>query len=201
LIRAAGIERAFSASDVIVRTNEPALWFYLIEKGFVNYSIVTEQGREIVLGRLVPGDVFGISALLSDPTPSMGTAKAFGDASALVWDHRLIHQLVTAYPRLAENALTIALRSITLHIQRNIRLVSKTAEQRVAYALAKLGMRAGRLLSSGIEVDINNEDLAALADVNLFTASRLLKKWERKGILTKRRGRVLIRCTERLLAA
>lgn len=62
-------------------------------------------------------------------------------------------------------------------------------------------MRAGRVLSSGIEVDINNEDLASLADVNFFTASRLLKVWERMGIVEKSRGKVLIRRPEKLLAA
>jgi hypothetical protein len=48
---------------------------------------------------------------------------------------------------------------------------------------------------------VKNEGLASLADINIFTASRLLKNWERKGALQKYRGRVLIRCPEKLLAS
>jgi hypothetical protein len=37
--------------------------------------------------------------------------------------------------------------------------------------------------------------------VSIFTASRLLKDWERKGAVEKSRGKVLIRRPEKLLAA
>ena len=57
------------------------------------------------------------------------------------------------------------------------------------------------MLPSGIEIDIKNEDLASLADISFFTASRLLKEWERKGVVEKSRGKVLIRRPEKLLAA
>lgn len=201
VIRAAGVERTFLASDVIVRIKEPSIQLFLIKRGLVNYSVLTDQGREILLDRLVPGDIFGIAAVLSEPSCYLGTAKALYDTDVLVWDHRLIHQLAIAYPRLGENALAISLRSVAEHAERHVRLVSSTARERVAFALAKLGVRAGRILTSGVEIDINNEDLASLADVNLFTASRLLKRWERQGILEKRRGKVLLRSPEKLLAA
>jgi CRP-like cAMP-binding protein len=78
-------------------------------------------------------------------------------------------------------------------------LVTDTAEHRLAYTLTQLGTRTGHLLSDGLEVNVKNEDLASLADISLFTASRLLKNWERQGALEKNRGRVLIRCPEKLL--
>ncbi len=58
----------------------------------------------------------------------------------------------------------------------------------------------GRMTSSfGSSIEIRNEDLANLADIGFFTVSRLLKKWERLGAVAKSRGRVLIRCPEKLL--
>src|SRR6185295_6018285 len=104
------------------------------------------------------------------------TAKAARETETLFWDYRIMRQLALAYPQLAENALRIALHTITLHADRHIALISKSARKRVAAVLARLGARTGRVLPSGIEVDINNEDLASLADVNLFTASRHLKE-------------------------
>jgi CRP-like cAMP-binding protein len=80
-------------------------------------------------------------------------------------------------------------------------LVSDTAEERLAYTLVELVSRAGHLHAGRLEVDIKNEDLASLADISIFTASRLLKNWERKGALEKQRGKVLIRSPEKLLVA
>jgi CRP-like cAMP-binding protein len=53
---------------------------------------------------------------------------------------------------------------------------------------------------AGVEVEITNQDLASLADVSFFTASRVLKRWERDRTLEKSRGKVLIRCPEKLLS-
>jgi CRP-like cAMP-binding protein len=52
-----------------------------------------------------------------------------------------------------------------------------------------------------VEVDIKNEDLASLADVSFFTATRILKSWDRNGVVDKSRGKVIIRSPEKLLAA
>ena len=113
----------------------------------------------------------------------------------------MIRQLATRYPKLAENALRTALRYLALYVKRHIGLVSNTAQERLAYALSSLGSRAGRALPSGLEVEVKNEDLASFADVGIFTTSRLLNDWERKGIVEKTRGKVLIRSPEKLLAA
>ncbi len=200
VIKAAAVERAFELSEVIVRSNEPVARLFLVGKGCVNYSVVTRDGREILLGRLTPGDVFGVAAFLSQPTRHLGTAKAVRETEVLMWESHLIRQLAKSYPRMAENALSIALTSITVHAERHIKLFSNTARERVACALTNLA-RMGRTLTAGVEIDIKNEDLASLADVNLFTASRLLQLWERKGILAKSRGKVLIRFPEKLFAA
>jgi CRP-like cAMP-binding protein len=56
------------------------------------------------------------------------------------------------------------------------------------------------MVPSGVEIEIKNEDLASLADVSFFTASRCLQEWERKGAVEKSRGKVLIRSPEKLLA-
>lgn len=201
VILAAAVRRNLEASQIIIRTNEPATRLFLVKSGSVDFYVLTEEGREILLRRLSPGSVFGVAAFLSEPTGYMGTARTVCESSILIWDHRVIHQLAQSYPRLTENALRTALRYLALYAKRHIGLVSNMAQERLACALSSLGSRTGHALPSGVEVDINNEDLASLADVSLFTASRLLKDWERKGVVEKSRGKVLIRCPEKLLAA
>lgn len=198
-IVAAAVRRKFQGAEVIKRANEPSTTLFLLKHGSINYHIVTHNGHQILLRRLIPGDVFGVGSLLSEPTGYIGTAQAISTVEILAWDHRSIRRLVTIYPRLAENALRTALRHIASYAKRHVRLVSNTAQERLACALTSVGCRSGHASPTGIEVDIKNEDLASLADVNFFTASRLLKAWEREGLVEKSRGRVVIRRPEHLI--
>ena len=161
---------------------------------------LTSDGREILLRRLVSGNIFGVAAFLSDPVGYIGTSKAVHSSEVFVWEHAVIRQLAKEYPELGENAFRTVLRYIALFAERHIALVSKPAQERLAFALTSLGSRAGHMVPSGVEINIKNEDLASLADVSFFTASRFLQEWERKGALEKSRGKVLIRSPEKLLA-
>jgi CRP-like cAMP-binding protein len=200
MVLAEAVRREFQKPEIISRADEPAASLFLIKLGSINLYTGTDDGEQILLRRLVPGDIFGVASLLSEPTSYLGTTQAVNRVEILAWDHRSIRRLARTYPRLAENALRTALRYVALYAKRHIRLVSNTAQERLACVLTSVGSRAGRVCPTGIEVDIKNEELASLADVNFFTASRLLKNWERKGLVEKSRGRVLIRCPEKLVA-
>ena len=82
----------------------------------------------------------------------------------------------------------------------HIALTHETAHQRVAHTLANLASTIGQKADRGIEVDVRNEELANEANVTPFTTSRLLSAWQRKGILTKSRGKILLRSPKLLFA-
>jgi CRP/FNR family transcriptional regulator, nitrogen oxide reductase regulator len=201
VIRAAAVRRTFEASRIIMNAEEPAVRLYVIEIGSVDYYIVTNGGREILLRRLVQGNAFGFATFLTEPMGYLGTTKAVHKTEALVWEHGVVRKLAVAYPRLVENGLRSCLGYVALYAKRHIRLVSNTAQERVACELTNLGSRAGHAFPLGVEIDIKNEDLASLADVSYFTVSRFLKEWHRQKVVVKSRGKVLIRCPEKLLAA
>src|SRR5215472_682072 len=200
-IKDAATRRGFDASQIIVMANEPANRLFLIETGYVDYYVTSDAGQDILLRRLAPGDVFGQASLLSRPIGYLGTAKAVQHIRVLEWKDRVIQQLARIYPQIIENALRTALRYLALYAKRHIGLVANNAQERLACALSSLGSRTGHAVSSGVEVDIKNEDLASLADISAFAASRILKRWDRGGVVEKSRGKVIIRSPEKLLAA
>jgi CRP-like cAMP-binding protein len=200
-IKDAATRREFKTSRILVRSNEIANRLFLIERGLLDYYVANEAGQDILLRRLVAGDVFGQASFLSRPIGYLGTAKAVEHTYVLEWKDRVIRQLAKTYPQLVENALRTVLRYLALYARRHIRLVTNTAQERLACALSSLGSRTGHAVLGGVEVDIKNEDLASLADVSFFTASRILKGWDRNGVVKKSRGKVVIRAPEKLLAA
>jgi CRP-like cAMP-binding protein len=199
-VLSAGTRLSLKASEIIARADEPANRLFLVRDGAVDYFVVTRDGRKVLLRRLVSGNIFGVGALLSQPTGYAGTSQTVRCSELLTWEHSVIRKLAGDYPRLAENALQTVLRYFAIFAERHLALVSKPAQERLACALTSLGSRSGHIVPTGVEVDIKNEDLAALADVSSFTASRFLKKWDRQGTVEKTRGKVVIQRPEELLA-
>ncbi len=57
----------------------------------------------------------------------------------------------------------------------------------------------GRSVSGGVELHVRNEELANEENVTIFTVSRLMGEWQRKGLLKKSRGKVVLRLPEELI--
>jgi len=129
----------------------------------------------------------------------MATAQATCDCEVLAWEHSAIRKLVSCHPLLAENALHIALAHLRTYIDRHVALVTKTAEARLAETLVRLGEQTGEFHPEGIEIRTTNDELAAFAGIRPFTASRVLRNWDRAGALSKARGRILLQAPEALM--
>jgi CRP-like cAMP-binding protein len=133
------------------------------------------------------------------PMKYMATAEATSDCELLVWEHPLIRELLSQHPVLGENALRIALGYLRNYVDRHIALATKSAEKRLAGSLLKLGEQSREVHPNGIEIRVTNDQLAALADISPFTASRVLSNWARAGTVSKKRGRVFLHAPEALM--
>jgi CRP-like cAMP-binding protein len=198
-ILAAAQIRRISAKQNIVTVGDRATHLFLVQSGRVRFYHLTKQGRLVLLGWLVPGNVIGLVAMLESPFPYMATAEATSDCELLAWERSVIRKLVSRHPRLKENGLRIALGYLRNYVKRHIGLVTKTAEERLAETLLRLGDQSGKVRPDGIEIRATNDQLGALADISPFTASRVLSNWVRAGAVSKRRGRVLLHAPEALM--
>jgi CRP-like cAMP-binding protein len=198
-ILAGSRRRMFRPAQVLFRTGESAERLFVLRKGRVQFARTASTGQEVVMGILVPGDVFGLSSLLDAEFAYIGTAEALEACETLVWSRDVIQRFAQEYPRLSANALKVALGYVAIFAERHEQLIASTAEQRLARALTRLGAETGTASRPGLEVRIKNEQLASLADVSPFTASRVLNSWQRDGAISKTRGIVHIVSPERLL--
>jgi len=200
LVVAAAEPRTYRADEVIIRTGDPATRFFLLKRGTAKYYRVSKKGEEVLLWWLTSDNVFGLGALLPQPAQYIGTVQAVDDCELLVWSRDRIRSLSTIYSLLAQNALQVILHYVSLYTDRVVGLASGTAAERMAHVLIQLGERIGDVGPYGVELTIKNDDLARLANVSAFTASRQLNLWERQGIVQKGRGKVSILSPEGLLA-
>jgi CRP/FNR family transcriptional regulator, nitrogen oxide reductase regulator len=198
-ILAAGTQQRFPAKSVVISQGDPARHLYLLLSGRVRRFFLTEDGQKIVLLRVPPGEIFGEAAIMPRPVEYLVSSEIVVNSTTLVWRRDALRDLCERYPRLAENALLISFDYLAAYRTAHASLICNSAPQRLAQVLAHLAHGIGQKVPGGIELDIRNEELANEAHISLFTASRLLSKWQREGILVKRRGKVLLLFPGRLL--
>ena len=198
IILSAATPRRFAANSVATNQGHPADYLFLVAKGRARHFFMTGNGKKLLLRWLGPGDCFGGRTILSSRSTYLVSTEMITESSVLVWDRTTIRGLVEKFSRLLENALLTASDYVTWHLAAHIRIASYSARQRVAQVIVSLARTIGQESSSGVLLDITNEELANAANVTPFTASRLVSEWRRSGALVKRRGKLRLRSPERL---
>jgi CRP-like cAMP-binding protein len=198
-IVAPATKRRFLARSVMTHEGDPADHLFLMIQGRARGFCMTPQGEKVSVFWFPPGEVFGGAAFLSKPVEYLVSTEAVNNSTALVWDRATVRSLSDQFPRLVENALLIAYDYFVMYRSLHISATCQTARQRLAQVLGNLATGLGQQVAEGIELDIRNEELANEANITIFTTSRLLNEWQRKGILTKSRGKVVVRSPEALI--
>jgi CRP-like cAMP-binding protein len=187
------------ARSVIAREGDPADELFLILQGRARTFTTTSRGEKVLLMRIPPGDPSGGRALLVRPTEYLVSTESVTECTALVWSRSSILSLTKQYPILLENALMLASEYFAVLRDMLVAASHHTAGERIAQVLANLSREVGRKGFEGMVIHISNEELANEANVTIFTVSRMLGEWQKRGLVVKRRGQVVVRSPEELV--
>ena len=189
----------FLAHSVMAHEGHPADRLFLMIHGRARGFCMTPRGDKVPVLWFPPGEVFGTAALLPESAEYLVSTEALINSTALVWDRATIKSLSAQFPRLVENTLLIGFDYLVLYRSLHVAATYQTARQRLALVLGNLAAGLGQRVADGVELNIKNEELAYEAHITIFTASRLLSEWQRKGIVTKSHGKVVVRSPEDLM--
>lgn len=192
--------RQYPANAVVSHEGHPADSLFLLLSGRARFFTVTPNGDKVLLFWAVPGDWLGGTAILAEPRDYLLSTETVKPSRLLTWDRASIRGLCRRYPKMMDSAMLGAYDYLVLYRSVHLSLACDNARQRLATVLFNLATGIGRRGPQGIELDINNEELASEAHVTHFTASRLMSEWQRNGMLVKKRGKVVLSSPELLLA-
>jgi CRP-like cAMP-binding protein len=182
----------------VFHIGEPAKHFHLILAGVWKLSQTAETGRIANLAFISAGEVVGVHSLGS--ALHWFSADVIAPSRVLIWRAAALRTLVEQTPRLAKNICEIVSRQLSEFSDRFRELMTESVEQRIARTIMRLGekfgMRQGPKLV--IETTIPLEDLAGYAGTTLFTMSRILNQWQRKGLLHRKRSSMVVHDMELL---
>jgi len=198
VVSAADYKR-FAADSVILNQGHRANAAVLLVCGQARTTFTTNCGQRMLLRWLPAGEVFGLAALLPTTKDYILSTEAVKESWGLVWQRATIRHLALRHPAIWENAFTIVSEALAGYLAVHVSQTRHSAPQRLARTLVDLASAIGHRTRAGIEVSVRNEELANAANVTQFTASRMLNEWQRNGLVTKTRGKVVLRSLESLL--
>jgi len=195
LVHAAEMASEFplAKDDQIFRQGEDASHSYLLAWGRVRLDQMTNDGRNVVIRYLGPGDLIGTVAVLRRK-PYPATPVAVEDGMTLYWGAEKKAKLIAEHPVLATNAIELTGSRLEELQERLREVATQRVERRIASTLLRQVRHAGRRVEGGVEIPftMTRAEIAELTATTLHTVSRTLAAWEQQGILSGKRAAHLV---------
>ncbi len=194
-IMESGVLRSVEEGGFYFLQDDPATHAYVLVAGRVKMVQLTPNGQQITLRIMTPGQTYGGIAMLNPKGGYPATAQAVEDSTAMAWDTDQLRKLAEQDSSLSLNTMQLMHGYITELQERQKALVTQRVEQRIARILLKLAAQSGKKVADGVLIDLplTRQDVAEMSGTTLFTVSRTLNEWERSGLLSIGRERVVIR--------
>ena len=188
--------RNFAAREVVVSQGDPARALFAIVRGRLKVASSGPDGRDVVLGIMAEGEVFGEVALLDGGLRS-ATCTAIEPCELLAIDRAQFMELLEESPGIAVKLLQVLSGRLRRLSQRSEDAAFLDVPSRLARSLLDLATRFGerqRKPQSGVYIAIrlSQQELGDLVGATRESVNKHLGEWTRQGILQMRDGRMVI---------
>lgn len=174
--------------------------FFLLLDGHIRVQHTTEQGDQIILLHIAPGQLFGIGVALGHKSYP-ATAITVDDCIVLAWPNRLWADFIARYDGFATRTYNVVGERLNDMQKVIVEMATQQVEQRIAAALLRLITQMGRKVDRGIEINfpITRQNISDMTGSTLHTVSRLLSAWEKEGIVASERKKITVTDPHRLV--
>jgi CRP-like cAMP-binding protein len=192
-ILCSGHRHLFQLGDTLFREGEPAIQCYLVLKGCLKLSKLHEDGKEVIVRYINSGEMTAlISVFQGKNYPA--TAQIVDSAEVVGWKREIMMKLITTHSQLFINILRSVVDRLDDIQNRYLELCAERVEQRIARTILRIMKKSGRKTDEGVLIDIrlSRQDLADYTGTTLYTVSRTLSSWEKKGWIASTRERIVV---------
>ena len=188
-----GTTRDLKAQTVLFHEGDPARQSYLVLKGRLKLGKVHELGKEVLIRYIGPGELAAMITVLEGRDYPV-TAETVGETRVVGWDRRTMLQIMAEYPQLSINMIRNSMDRLEDLQSRYLEMHAEQVEQRIARSLLRIMKQSGRRSGDEIIIDfpISRQELADYTGTTLYTVSRTLNAWEKKGWVKSKKTRIII---------
>lgn len=188
-----------SKNEYIIRPEETPSGVFYIESGFVKSSNTTKYGEENLLVLRKPDEIFPLIWTVTGDNRHV----AYIAHTDCVLYRKSLHELEEAKrtsTAILEELLLATTAMYQVQAERVHSLLYRTVRERILYFLRVLAARFGEDSPEGILISIplTRNDIASSVSATRETVSREFSGLTRKGIISQKSGRILIKRPEEL---
>ena len=187
------VPRRFNADVAVFREGDESNTCYIVHSGRARAVRAHPDGRSITLANFGPGDIFGELAMFDHGSRS-ATVETIEETELIAILGGDMQRLLREHPEIAVKLVAALGRRLRETNERLARQSFQTVQSRVASVLSQLVAvaHAEGAGESDVLITSTQADLAQLAGSSRESASRFLAVLERAGIITQKRGKLVV---------
>jgi len=190
------IQRTIEDGEFFFFQGDPATYFYILVTGRAKLLQSNPAGQQVNLRTINEWQMFGALGAIRANASYPASAQALEPSTALAIPSSFLHEMMQIRPYLNFGLMQLMTGYIQEMQERYRELATERVECRIALTVLRLAAQVGERVNSDetmIELPLSRQDVAEASGTTIFTVSRVLADWERKGLVETGRERVLIR--------
>jgi CRP/FNR family cyclic AMP-dependent transcriptional regulator len=181
VVRAVATEKNYPKTAVVLTEGEMGDSLYMIQSGKVKVFIGDEDGREIILKILGPGDFFGEMSMI-DKQPRSASVNTIEASLFLVLSHAAFEKCVEQAPRIGNMVMRVLAQRVREADRKIGTLALMDVYGRVASTLLELSVYSNGKLMVGEK--LSQQDLANMVGASREMVNRILKDLSERGFIS-----------------
>ena len=188
------VPRSFGVGETVCRIGDPGGSMMAVLTGTVRISMPTVKGKEVILGDLHAGDLFGEIAML-DGKPRSANAIALTKCELLVLERRNVIPFLERHPAACLQLMEL----LCARIRRSDERMADLAFFELPTRLAKLFLSYGsEKHGKEMRLSLSQTELAEMVGATRENVNRCLRDWHRRGLVKLQGGWTIIPNPEKL---
>ncbi|GAB6909525.1 hypothetical protein JCM12296A_53700 [Desulfosarcina cetonica] len=173
----------------------------MVTKGQLKLTKLNENGKIVTIRYVGSGELTAAVAVIKNGVYPV-TAESVQETEVVGWSQPTMMELMRQFPEIAINLLGVILSRIEDIQQRYLEVCTEQVDQRIARSLLRLMRWKGNKNKKGVLIDIplSRQSLADYSGTTLYTVSRTLSAWEKKGWIETGRERIIVTDPHALVA-
>lgn len=187
------VRQTYKKDNMVLIEEEIGSTMFIILKGRVKISRISDEGREVILSILVDGDFFGEMSILDGQTRS-ANAVTLEDSELMLIQRGNFLRILRDYPQVAINLLKELAHRLRRSDEQIKSLSLQNAMGKVASTLLRIADDSGIIKHGQVEISQlpPQQDLANMAGTSRETISRVIKSLVQLGYVKKEGSKLIV---------
>ena len=187
--------RTYKKQDIIFHQGDESHVLYLIRKGKVRIFGVSPSGNETSYRIFSRYDIFGEFSVI-DGRPRSTAAQAIESCTLLEIKRKAFLQCAYEMPDLSMGLIKLLVEKLRFTTNYAESLVQYDTAGRLLNTILQYNEKYGIVSDSGkryeLDLSMNQEDLATMVGARREWVNRILKDWNKQGLIEYKRGKITI---------